>query len=74
MRLRYIEDMRPDDFENTLKALRQRQPFRPFTVELMSGDRFGVDYPDALVLRDGVAVFIGPGDVPSSSTTRASAN
>ena len=64
MRLRHIEDMRPDDFENALKALRQRQPFRPFTVELMSGDRFEVDYPDALVLRDGVAVFIGPGGVP----------
>lgn len=45
-------------------ALRQRQPFRPFTVELVSGDRFEVDYPDALVSRDGVAVFIGPGGVP----------
>lgn len=53
-----------ENFENSLKALRQRRPFRPFTVELVSGDRFEVDFPDALVIRDGVAVFIGPGGVP----------
>ncbi len=52
------------DFQNALRALRQRQPFVPFTVELVSGARFEVDFPDALVVRDGVAVFIGPGGVP----------
>jgi hypothetical protein len=56
--------MSSENFENALKALRQRKPFRPFTVELVSGDRFEVDFPDALVVRDGVAVFIGPGGVP----------
>jgi hypothetical protein len=56
--------MTPDSFQEALKALWQRQPFRPFTVELVSGARFEVDYPDALVIRDGVAVFIGPGGVP----------
>ena len=56
--------MTADSFDNALRALRQRQPFRPFTVELVSGDRFEVDFPDALVMRDGVAVFIGPGGVP----------
>lgn len=56
--------MAPENFQNALRALRQRQPFRPFTVELVSGDRFEVDFPDALVFRDGVAVFIGPGGVP----------
>jgi hypothetical protein len=56
--------MAPDNFNNSLKALRQRKPFRPFTVEMVSGDRFEVDFPDALVIRDGVAVFIGPGGVP----------
>jgi hypothetical protein len=56
--------MAPENFQNALIALRQRQPFRPFTVELVSGARFEVDFPDALVARDGVAVFIGPGGVP----------
>ncbi len=56
--------MAPENFQNALSALRQRQPFRPFTVELVSGDRFEVDFPDALVFREGVAVFVGPGGVP----------
>jgi hypothetical protein len=29
-------------------------------VELASGDRFTVDHPEALALRGGVAVYIGP--------------
>ncbi len=56
--------MAPQSFENALKALQQRKPFRPFTVDLVSGDRFEVDLPNALGIRDGVAVFIGPGGVP----------
>jgi len=56
--------MTTENFENALKALRQRKPFRTFQVELVSGDRIEVDFPDALVIRDGVAVFIGPGGVP----------
>ncbi len=59
-----IKRMAPDNFQNAIQALRQRQPFRPFTVELVSGNRFEVDFPDALVSRDGAAVFIGPGGVP----------
>ncbi len=56
--------MTAENFENALKGLRQRKPFRPFQVELVSGDRFDVDFPDALVIRDGVAVFVRPGGVP----------
>ncbi len=56
--------MAPENFENALKALRERMPFRPFTVELVSGDRFEVDFANALVTRDGVAVFFRPGGVP----------
>jgi hypothetical protein len=33
-------------------------------VELVSGHRFQVDHPEALVLRDGVAVYIAPGGFP----------
>ena len=56
--------MMPESFQNALQALWQRRPFRPFTVELVGGDRFEVDFPDALASRDGVAIFVGPGGVP----------
>lgn len=56
--------MEADHFDRTLAAFRQRVPFRPFTVALINGDRFEVDHPGALVVRDGVAGYIGPGGVP----------
>jgi hypothetical protein len=56
--------MTAEDFDNVLQGLRQRQPFQVFTVELHGGRRFEVDHPGALVVRDGVAVFIAPGGVP----------
>jgi hypothetical protein len=56
--------MQADNFDNTLNAFKRRSPFRPFTVVLVNGDRFEVDYPEALVVRDGVAVYIGAGGVP----------
>lgn len=30
----------------------------------MGGDKFEVDHRDALVVRDGVAVFLRPGGIP----------
>lgn len=56
--------MTADHFDDSLQTLRQRTPFRPFTIELISGDRFEVDFPDALVVREGIAVYIAPGGVP----------
>ena len=56
--------MEASNFDNTLLAFRRRVPFRPFTVVLVNGDRFEVDHQEALVVRDGVAVFVGPGGVP----------
>lgn len=56
--------MTPENFDQTLAAFQQRAPFRPFTVVLSSGTRFEVDHPNALVTRDGVAVFIAPGGAP----------
>jgi len=53
-----------DNFERTLNAFKTRIPFRPFTVVLVNGDRFEVDYPTALLERDGVAVYIAAGGVP----------
>jgi hypothetical protein len=56
--------MTAENFDKALSGLKQRTPFRPFTVELIGGHRFEVDHPGALVVRDGVAVFILPGGVP----------
>jgi hypothetical protein len=56
--------MTADNFDNLLDGLVQVQPFRVFTVELNGGRRFEVDHPRALVVRDGVAVFLAPGGVP----------
>jgi hypothetical protein len=56
--------MTAEDFDHVLQGLRQRTPFRVFTVELTAGRRFEVDHPGALVVRDGDAVFIAPGGFP----------
>ncbi|MEX2138539.1 MAG: hypothetical protein WD894_04720 [Pirellulales bacterium] len=57
--------MTTDNFDRTLRAFQRRAPFRTFTVELVSGHSFQVDHPEAVVLRDGVAVYIAPGGYPT---------
>ena len=56
--------MEMENFDHILKTFKERKPYRPFTVALVNGDRFEVDHPDALVVRDGVAVYIGAGGIP----------
>jgi hypothetical protein len=56
--------MQPAHFDETLEAFRKRAAFRPFTVALVNGDRFEVDHADAIVVRDGVAIFVAPGGTP----------
>ena len=51
-------------FDQLLTELRDQQPFRIFTVALQGGRRFEVDHPHALIVREGVAVFLAPGGVP----------
>ena len=57
--------MTRENFERVLQAFQRRTPFRPFTVEFVSGERVSVDHPEALVLRGGVAVYISPEGVPT---------
>ncbi len=57
--------MTPDNFERVLQAFQRRTPFRPFTVEFVSGERIAVDHPEALVLRGGVGVYLSPDGVPT---------
>jgi hypothetical protein len=56
--------MEAENFDHILKTLKERKPYRPFTVALVNGDRFEVDHSDALVVRDGMAVYIGARGVP----------
>jgi hypothetical protein len=56
--------MTAENFDRVLTSLQQRKPYTVFTVELNGGDRFEVDHPGALVVRDGVAVFLAPGGIP----------
>ncbi len=53
--------MTREDFADTITTLWRLRPFRPFTVELLTGERFEVDRADAMIYREGTAVFIGPG-------------
>jgi len=53
-----------ESFSNTIQAFKHRLPFQPFTVAMVNGDRLEVDHPDALAVRDGMALFAAPGNVP----------
>ncbi len=56
--------MTADHFDGLFEMLQQRSPFQPFTVELVGGHRFEVDHSRAIIVRDGVAVFLQPGGIP----------
>ena len=56
--------MESGHFERSMRAFQRQVPFRPFTVAPVDGERFQVDHPEALVVRDGIAVFIAAGGVP----------
>jgi hypothetical protein len=53
-----------DTFDNTIRTFKHRTPFRRFTVAMVDRDRLAIDHPDALTVRDSVALFVGPGEVP----------
>jgi hypothetical protein len=51
-------------FDQTMRALKNRKPFHPFTVVTVNGNRYEVDHADALAVRDGLALFAAPGNIP----------
>ena len=57
--------MTRENFEQALRAFQRRAPFRPFTVQFVSGKRVAVDRPEAPALRGGVAVYISPEGLPT---------
>jgi hypothetical protein len=54
-----------ETFDATIRTFKHRTPFRPFTVSLVNGERLEVDHPEAVVVRDGVGLFVGPGGIPA---------
>jgi hypothetical protein len=56
--------MTTEHFQTTIRAFQKRQPFQPYLVELVSGDRVRDDHPEALVIRGGVAVFVSADGAP----------
>ena len=56
--------MQAETFVETLRGLQARVPYRPFTVVLLNGHQFEIDFPTAIVVRDGTAVYVKPGGVP----------
>ena len=52
-------------FDATIQTFKRRRPFRPFTVAMVNGDRLEVDHPEAVVVRDGVALYVAAGGIPT---------
>lgn len=53
--------MLAENFWQSLTTLRRREPFEPFEVQLVTGDRIRVEHPEALAVGGyGLAVYIGP--------------
>jgi hypothetical protein len=50
--------MEPENIARALRNFCQRKRFFPFFVELTSGDNFLISHPEALVIRDGLAMLM----------------
>lgn len=53
-----------DTFTATLETFQKRVPFKPFTIALVNGERFEVDFPGAYIHRNGTGVYLSPGGAP----------
>ncbi len=49
-----------DTFAQAMRAFARRRPFKPFYVEMVSGERIFIEHPEAVAYRGGAAVFISP--------------
>ena len=48
--------MKQENFERAVHALIGRQPFRPFTIELVNASRIEVNHPEALTFQGELLV------------------
>ena len=56
--------MERDTFDSAIRTFKHRRPFQPFTIAMVDGDRVEVDHPEAVVVRDGTAIYVAPGGTP----------
>ena len=52
--------MKDTSVQKRLRAFVRRRPFKPFVVELASGDRIAVEHPEAVLVRGAAAVYLNP--------------
>jgi hypothetical protein len=64
IRFRGENRMTAEHFDESVTALIERVPFQVFTVELNTGEQIEIDHSRAIIVREGSAVFLGPGSVP----------
>ena len=57
--------MKAEHFEQALRDFRERSPFKPFAIELVTGRLIYVDHPEAVISRQGQAAHIAPDGAPS---------
>lgn len=50
--------MKKKEFDAALRALLHHKPFQPFTVEMIAGENFTVDVPDAVAVNRGAGGYI----------------
>ncbi|HEY3790002.1 MAG TPA: hypothetical protein VGL71_14175, partial [Urbifossiella sp.] len=56
--------MEREVFAGAIRTYKGRTPFRPFTIVTVSGGRYEVDHQEAILEREGVALFAAPGGIP----------
>jgi hypothetical protein len=49
-----------ETFAQAMRASARRRPFKPFYVEMASGERILIEHPEAVAFRGGAAVFSSP--------------
>jgi hypothetical protein len=52
--------MMPEPFAETLLYFLGRRPFRPFVIELNTGTRLPLLYPEAITFRRPFAIYTNP--------------
>ena len=56
--------MKLEIFSETILSFRKRTPYHPFAIVTVTGEKYEIDRPDAIVERDGMAVYAAPGGIP----------
>ena len=52
--------MKDTPFQKSLRAFVRRRPFKPFVVELVSGNRIVVEHPEAVAMGGDAAIYVNP--------------